>query len=49
VDELKEKIRYYTDHEDERLAIARAGNERAVREHQAVHRLQQIINDIEQL
>jgi spore maturation protein CgeB len=49
VDELKEKIRYYTEHEDERLAIANAGHERAIREHQAVHRLQQIINDIEQL
>jgi spore maturation protein CgeB len=49
VDELKEKIRYYLDHEDERLAIMRAGHERAEREHQAIHRLKQIINDINAL
>jgi len=45
VDELKEKIRYYLEHEDERLAIAAAGNERAVREHQAIHRLQRVVDD----
>jgi hypothetical protein len=46
VEELKDKARYYLDHEDERLAIARRGHERAVREHQAVHRLRRIVDDI---
>lgn len=45
VDELKEKIQYYLDHEDERLAIAAAGHARAVREHQAIHRLGRIVED----
>ncbi len=49
VDELKEKIRYYTEHEDERLAIAAAGHERAVREHQAIHRLQRVVEDVRAL
>lgn len=43
VDELKEKIKYYLEHEDERIAIAHAGNIRAKREHQAIHRLQHVI------
>jgi spore maturation protein CgeB len=46
VEELNDKIRFYTAHENERLAVARRGHERAVREHQAVHRLQRIIDDI---
>ncbi len=45
VDELREKIRYYLDHEDERLAIAHAGHARASHEHQAIHRLQRIVDD----
>jgi len=45
VDELKGKIRYYLDHEDERLAIARAGHERATAEHQAIHRLRRVVDD----
>jgi spore maturation protein CgeB len=49
VDELKEKIRYYTAHEDERLAIAASGHERAVREHQAIHRLQRVVDDVRTL
>jgi spore maturation protein CgeB len=49
VDELKEKIRYYLEHEDERLAIAQAGHERAVREHQAIHRLQRVVEDTQAL
>ncbi|MCZ7558149.1 MAG: glycosyltransferase [Bacteroidia bacterium] len=49
VEELKEKIRYYTEHEDERLAIAAAGHERAVREHQAIHRLRRVMDDVRTL
>lgn len=49
VEELKEKIRYYTEHEDERLAIAAAGHERAVREHQAIHRLRRVLDDVRTL
>jgi spore maturation protein CgeB len=45
VEELKEMISYYLEHEDERLAIAQAGHERAVREHQAIHRLRRIVED----
>ena len=45
VDELKEKIRYYLDHEDERVAIAAAGHERAQNEHQAIHRLRRVVAD----
>jgi spore maturation protein CgeB len=48
-EELREKIRWYLDHEDERLAIAQRGHERAVREHQAIHRLQRIVDDTTQL
>ena len=47
VEELKEKIAYYLDHEDERIAIAEAGHERAKNEHQIVHRMEQIISDIQ--
>ncbi len=43
VEELKEKIRYYAEHEQERLEIARAGHARAEAEHQAVHRLRKIV------
>jgi spore maturation protein CgeB len=49
VEELKEKIRYYIEHEDERLAIAAAGHERAVREHQAIHRLRRVVEDVRAL
>jgi hypothetical protein len=38
VGELIEKIRYYLDHESERLAIAAAGEQRALREHLWTHR-----------
>ena len=44
VDELKEKIAYYLRHDDERLEIARRGHERAVREHQAIHRLARVVD-----
>ncbi len=49
VDELRDKIRYYLAHEDERLRIAEAGALRARNEHQAVHRLSRIIDDITHL
>jgi spore maturation protein CgeB len=49
VDELKEKITYYLEHENERLAIARAGYERATAEHQAIHRLRRVIDDVNAL
>jgi spore maturation protein CgeB len=45
VEELKEQIRHFLDHEDERLAIARAGHARAEREHQAIHRLRRVVED----
>ncbi|MBL0173773.1 MAG: glycosyltransferase [Ignavibacteria bacterium] len=48
-EELREKIRWYLDHDDERLAIAQRGHERAVREHQAIHRLERIVRDAKQL
>jgi spore maturation protein CgeB len=49
VDELKEKINYYLEHEDERLEIARAGYVRATAEHQAIHRLRRVIDDVNAL
>ena len=49
VEELIDKARYYLAHEDDRLAIARRGHERAVREHQAIHRLRRVVADITEL
>jgi spore maturation protein CgeB len=46
VDELIDKARYYLLHEDERLAIAGRGHARAVQEHQAIHRLRRVVDDI---
>jgi spore maturation protein CgeB len=48
-EELREKIRWYIDHEDERLAIAEAGHIRAEREHQAIHRLGRVLDDARKL
>lgn len=48
-EELREKITYYVAHDDERLAIAAAGHARAEREHQAVHRLARIVDDVRAL
>lgn len=42
--ELREKARYYLDHEDERKEIALAGQRRAHAEHTYRHRLQQMLN-----
>ena len=44
--ELREKIRYYLDHDSERLAIADAGARRAQRDHTYEIRLQQILNTV---
>lgn len=43
--ELREKIAYYLEHDRERLEIAERGHARAVREHQAIHRLQRVVED----
>lgn len=43
LDELREKVRYYLDHDDERRAIAEAGRQRAHAEHTYRHRLQQML------
>ena len=42
--ELREKVRYYLDHDDERRAIAEAGRKRAHAEHTYRHRLQQMLH-----
>jgi spore maturation protein CgeB len=47
-DELIAKVRYYLDHEDERMAIARNGYRRVMRDHRMVHRLRQGAEIIEQ-
>jgi spore maturation protein CgeB len=44
--ELREKIRYYLDHDSERLAIADAGARRAQRDHTYEIRLQEILNTV---
>jgi len=41
-DDLIDKARHYIEHEDERVAIARAGYERTVRQHTYVHRFVEI-------
>jgi len=41
--ECAEMARYYLDHEDERKAIARAGQERTLREHTYFHRMQEFL------
>ena len=40
--DLARKIRYYLDHEEERLSVAQAGYERTMREHTYVHRFSEI-------
>jgi spore maturation protein CgeB len=41
-DDLVEKVRYYLAHDDERLAIARAGQARTLREHTYAHRIAEL-------
>ncbi len=41
-EEAAEKIRYYLDHEDERAAIARAGQARTLGEHTYAHRMREL-------
>jgi hypothetical protein len=43
VEECAELIRYYLDHEEERRAIARAGQERTLREHTYLHRMEEFL------
>ena len=40
--ELVEKVKYYLSHEDERVAIAKSGYERTMREHTYVHRFSEM-------
>jgi spore maturation protein CgeB len=42
--ECAELARYYLDHEEERKAIARAGQERTLREHTYFHRMQEFLD-----
>lgn len=46
--EMIEKIRYYLAHEEERLAIARAGWERATKSYSASHLVAEAFHEIEQ-
>ncbi len=49
VDEVVDKIRYYLDHDEERWTIARAGYERARREHTYEHRFARMFSEFPQL
>lgn len=42
-DELVERIRHYLDHEAERTRIARAGQERTLRDHTYEHRMRELV------
>jgi spore maturation protein CgeB len=46
-DELVEKIVHYLEHDDERSAIARAGQERTLREHTYGHRMRELVGLLE--
>jgi hypothetical protein len=48
VEECAELIRYYLDHEDERIAIADAGQQRTLREHTYYHRMQEFVEIVRQ-
>ena len=43
-EECVELIRYYVDHEDERQAIARAGQERTLKEHTCYERTRELLD-----
>lgn len=40
-------VRYYLDHEDERTAIAKAGQERTLREHTYYHRMEELVDVVD--
>ena len=42
-----EKVRYYLEHEEERLAIAQAGHRRTLQEHTYYHRMQELVDLLE--
>jgi hypothetical protein len=46
-DECAELIRYYLEHDDEREGIARAGQERTLREHTYYQRMQELVGILE--
>jgi hypothetical protein len=46
-EECVELVTYYLDHEKERQAIARAGQQRTLREHSYLKRMQELVNIIE--
>ncbi len=46
-EECVELVTYYLAHEEERQAIARAGQQRTLREHSYLHRMQELVNFIE--
>jgi hypothetical protein len=45
--DLKNKIDYYLEHDDEREAIRIAGHERTKKEHTYIHRWQQILKELD--
>jgi hypothetical protein len=47
-DECLELIRYYLEHEDERQEIARAGQQRTLRDHTYCHRMQELVDIVRQ-
>ena len=49
VEELLEKANYYLHNETERVAVALRGHRRAVGEHQAIHRLRRVVDDLSAL
>jgi len=46
-EECVELVTYYLAHKEERQAIARAGQQRTLREHSYLHRMQELVNIIE--
>jgi len=46
-EECVEMIRYYLEHEDERQAIARAGQQRTLRDHTCRHRMEELVNIVQ--
>ncbi len=47
IDGLKDRIRYYLDHEEERIAMARRAHERAWREHTYTQRIRLLVRAVE--